>query len=230
VMVAPGDAQTTVNLGTAGNAAQWLMTAAGASAAPAFQDGGSISITSNGLLSGTFVAGGSLASFNGFWLADNTFSIPAGATGVSLSFSGLNADDRAVLQLNGATVGNVGISGGTGLPTPGPGLMRFTESGADSAFTFTSTQSGTLTFGFNIGGTNTLRLIVNNTGAGLAASTHTFLTGTDNCNASVTATLTYTPGAATVPAVSTGVLLALAGLLAVFSILAMRGSPRQRRT
>ena len=61
---------------------------------------GSISISSTGDASGAIIEGGSLARFNGFWMATDQFVIPAGARHMVLSFSDFNADDRAVLELN----------------------------------------------------------------------------------------------------------------------------------
>jgi len=94
----------TANLGTSGNAANWRVTGAGATAVAPFQTSanhaGEISLTSNALKSGTFVTGGSLAAFNGFWYADISFSLPANAVNISLNFDNFYGNDRAVLQLN----------------------------------------------------------------------------------------------------------------------------------
>ena len=123
----------TTYVGTQNDASSWLITGAGATAAPAFQDGNAISITSTGNQSGTFVTGGSLANFNGFWMASNQFSLPANATSTSLTFSGLNFDDRGVLELNGKVIGNTGL-GATGTTTT---EMAFPPGPPDVSYTFT---------------------------------------------------------------------------------------------
>ncbi|MFN0169285.1 MAG: hypothetical protein ACKV22_22920 [Bryobacteraceae bacterium] len=161
----------TLNLGTAGNAAAFKITGAGATAAQAFQAGNGISLTSTANSNGTFVPGGSLVNFNGFWIADETFFLPANATAASLNFS-LSADDRVVLQLNDVTIGDFSL--GTPNPFSGPGLMKLTSGGTDNPFVFSGTASGLVTTGFNFGGFNTLRLIVNNTNGGATGTTKTF--------------------------------------------------------
>lgn len=180
----------TITLGTTGNASNWRITGAGASAAPSFQTSvnrtGAITLTSDAVGTGTFVSGGSLAAFNGFWFADETFTLPADATGISLSFDSLYGNDRVVLQLNGTTIGNA-----TNLGTSGAGVMSF-SSGADAPFTFTNTTSGTVSSGF-VTGLNTLRLIVNNTGVTpITAPTSTFVSPSgDATTAFLNATVTY---------------------------------------
>ncbi len=188
-----------INVGTASNAANWLITGAGATNAPAFQVfGGDISLTSNAARTGTFISGGSYANFDGLWVADETFFLPAGATGVSLNFSGLMADDRTVLELNGTMIGNAGISGSTGQPTTGPGFMKFPpEPSSDVPFTFTGQTSGTVTSGFVLGGQNTLRLVVNNTGAGITGFTTKPCFDDDFTAAGVSGTVTFADATAT---------------------------------
>ncbi|MEL6105699.1 MAG: hypothetical protein AAFU85_06680 [Planctomycetota bacterium] len=184
--------ETVVDLGTPDNAANWLITAAGAVDAVSFQANvnrpGTISLMDNGLVTGNFVAGAMADDYNGFWFAENTFFIPDAATDVQLNFDGLWANDRVVLTLNGVELGNATFAGGTGA-----GLMRFEEDGADLPFTFTETNSGTVTSGFNIGGDNVLRLTVNNTGVNLAAPTVASAFAGDATAANLaTATLTFT--------------------------------------
>jgi hypothetical protein len=180
-----------VDLGTAANAAAWSVTGAGAAGSPAFavsaNGAGEISLTSNASKTGTFVAGGSLANFNGFWYADETFALPANATGVSLSFDSLFGNDRAVLQLNGVTIGNVDHLGATG-----SAVMSFPPGPPDVAYTITGTTSGVINSGFVLGGSNTLRIIVNNTGVvPITAPTATFGGTGDVTDAHLNATLTY---------------------------------------
>ena len=160
----------TIDLSTPGNASDWLVSAAGAVDAPAFQSSvnrpGTITPIDNALITGNFVAGGSIGDYNGYWHAENRFVIPTGASDVQLDFTGLWANDRVVLSLNGVAIGNATFGGNTGA-----GLMRFDENGVDQPFTFTETTSGLVTNGFNVGGTNVLRMTVNNTGVDLAAPT-----------------------------------------------------------
>jgi hypothetical protein len=150
-------AAATIDVGTA-TQSNWLITGAGATNAAAVGPAGLISVSSNGLSTGTFVAGGSLASFTGFWEATDTFFIPAGATGVELTFSNFAADDRAVLELNGVQIGNTAINGGSGA-----GAMCFSSTTPCGSFTFGPVNSGVITSGFTAGADNTLTIFVNNT-------------------------------------------------------------------
>ena len=79
-----------------------------------------ISITSTETANGQWIAGSSNGTFNGLWYADETFTLPVGATNVSLSFSDLYADDRVVLELNGAVSGDYFLN-----TQPGSGEMSF---------------------------------------------------------------------------------------------------------
>ncbi len=178
-------------VGTAGNASKWLISGAGAVNAPAFQTtvnhAGAITLTSNAIGTGSFVTGGSLALFNGFWVAERTFVLPQNASSVSLTFSGLYGNDRVVLLLNGSIIGNADHLGATG-----SGVMALTATGGDAPFNFTGKTSGTVTTGF-VPGVNTLRLIVNNTGVvPITAPTASFLSPTgDGTTTFVDATASY---------------------------------------
>lgn len=185
-------AETVIDLATPGNASDWLITAAGAVDAPSFQSNvnrsGTITLLDNSLVSGNFVTGASVAQYNGFWYAENSFDIPAGATDVEFSFDGLWANDRVVMFLNGVEIGNATFGGRTGL-----GLMKFSESGADEPYTFSEKNNGNITTGFNIGGTNTLRMTINNTGVDLEAPTVASAFPNDGTVAHLaSATLTFT--------------------------------------
>jgi hypothetical protein len=106
-------------------ASNWLVSGAGASNAVPFQvTVNHLSISSNGMESGMFIAGGSLADFDGFWEASESFFLPLDATDVSLTFSGFSSDDRAVLELNGVVIGDSGNG------DPGSGDMTFVNGGA----------------------------------------------------------------------------------------------------
>ncbi len=221
-LYANGAPSQTVNLSTASGASRFLITGAGATAAPAFQVSTGISLTSTAILTGTFVTGGSLGSFTGLWYADEAFTIPADATNVSLVYSGLVGDDRTVMQLNGTTITSVG-----GVSTGGLTVFAFPPSGIDAPYTLTGVTSGTVTTGFNIGGSNTLWLIVNNTGGlGPLAPTATFSGVGDGSSVRVTATLYYDQPVTPLPA---GFWFALAGLLALIAGHALYRRPAWRK-
>jgi hypothetical protein len=122
-------------------------------------DGAQLCISSSCNSGGTWVAGGSLAGFDGVWTAQLTFTIPSGATGVTMAWSDFYADDRAVLMLNGSTF----ASG----PASGLGDMVLTDGGPDNPYTFLGNTIGSITSGLNIGGVNTIDVIINNTGNGI---------------------------------------------------------------
>jgi len=180
-----------INIGTA-TSSNWLITGAGASNAVAMANSnipGTISISDNSKADGTFISGGSAASFNtgpaaGFWYADYMFILPGDAINIVLNFSGLTADDRVVLKLNGTDVGNEAVDGA------GSGLMNF--GAGDGLYSFSAGAGiGTITTGFNIGGGNLIRLVVNNTGTGRTGSTQGFITGADATAAGIIGTVSY---------------------------------------
>jgi hypothetical protein len=196
----------TVDLSTV-NTANWKVTGAGAVDAPAWQwNVTGVALTSNQTKSGTFATGGSLANFNGFWFANEKFTLPANAANVKLAFSTLLADDRVVLQLNGASIGDFFLNvSGSNPPSTGLGVMSLPPGPPDQPFTFTGQTTGTVTSGFVIGGENVLRLVMNNTHQpALNSPTVTYQDANDGSSATVTATLTYDvpePGSACLIAV-----------------------------
>lgn len=193
----------TLDVGT-DNAANWSLTGGGASGATPWQLTNNISITSNGLSTGTFVTGGSLAQFNGFWYADEAFTLPADATDISLTFNGLTGDDRVVLELNGTPIGDFFL----GFPNGGSGVMSFPPGPPDYAYVFTGQTAGTITTGFVPGQVNLLRLVVNNTGHPvLTHPTATFGSSTDGTDAGFYGTLSYAVPEPGVLALLPGVLL-----------------------
>lgn len=128
------------------------------------------------------------STFDGFWTATLTFTLPSDATDIDLDFSGLDADDRAVLELNGNIIGN-GYSG----TAAQAGNMTFTDKGVNEVYEFggAASESGSVTSGFDLGGSNTLTLIVNNTQSGIGGG----LTGDGFTAASVLGSITYETGA-----------------------------------
>jgi hypothetical protein len=165
-------------------------------------DGANICISSSCNSAGTWAGGGSLAGFDGFWTAQLTFTIPSGATGVSLIYPNFNADDRAVLELNGTTF----ASG----PATGTGEMVLTDGGPNNPYTFLGNTSGTINSGFNIGGLNTIEVIINNTGNGIQGPPQN-VSGGDFTYFSFTGAVSYTAGTSTPEPGSMG--LAAGGLL-----------------
>jgi hypothetical protein len=153
-----------------------------------------------------------LASFDGFWEATEPFFLPLNAMGVSLSFAGFASDDRAVLELNGIVIGDSGNG------DPGSGDMTFIDGGALQPFNFTNQASGTITTGFNLGGTNSLVVIVNNTGVGILGATSTFTGTADNTFFKLSSgTITYV-----VPEPASAVVVWLGGAAMLLASVLMR--------
>lgn len=164
--------------------------------------GGNISFTSNGNSTGTMAAGlpASTSSFDGFWVAELDYTPPVGSTGVTLSFSGLSADDRAVLYVNGVAEGNTAWS-------PGTGCFSATDV-ACSSFTFTGTNiPATAAGNFSASpialnsGLNVFTLVVNNTYAiqNSSAATRGFNGIGDGATALINMTANYTAPVSGVP-------------------------------
>jgi hypothetical protein len=179
----------------------WLATAGGAVDAVPYHDASSITITSNAFSNGTFLQGGSLANFDGFWSAKYEFTLPYGATNVVLIYSNLLSDDRVVFELNGTAIGATGGQTTSGLTS---GNMVFTEGGSSESYFFSGpngTVSNTVTGGFIVPGTNVLLAIVNNTGNGVGGTMKT-ITASDGTTFGVKGVIQYS----IVPPVLTGVI------------------------
>jgi len=119
---------------------------------------------------GSFVQGGSLADFDGYWVAHFTFSLPANATSISLNYANFGADDRVVLTLNGAIFDATGFF--VDWVHNGTPSMLLTDGGSVEPYSSFSSSldgfvSGNVTSGFNTGGLNTIEAIINNTGNGV---------------------------------------------------------------
>ena len=170
---------TTIYFGTT-TTDGWTVTAGGATDVTPYPFGSELSISSTGTGVGSFVPGGSWSAFDGFWTAQFSFFLPADASNVSLNFSGVYADDRAVLNLNGTTIGSTGIAyqgnatSGSMVLTDGGLLVPYAFDGASG------TVSGTVSSGFVLGATNTLSGIVNNTGTGVYGPLLPIFEGTSN--------------------------------------------------
>ncbi len=197
-MLAPLFADAAVFSINTASAAGWTATAGGAVGATPFVVNGFgnangqpvLSITSSGNSAGSFLPGGSLANFDGFWTAKINFTLPADAFNVQFSFINFFADDRAVLRLNGNIISS------TGAVAPGGslnGFMVFTDGGPAQPYTFVGpfgTVSGNVTSGF-VPGLNTLDLILNNTGVGLGGGIVPGLAPNDGTGFGINGTLTY---------------------------------------
>jgi hypothetical protein len=195
----------TINF-TTSDASMWSISGGGATnATPSVLPGLGISIKTD-FCSDNYVAG--VTGFTGFWLADFVFFLPSGATNVSINFTNLYFDDRGLLLLNGTPMA------GTGIYAPGEGTIVLTEGGAPQPFYFSGQDpsggrdailSGSISSGFITGGYNTMRLIINNTGSGIAGSlssescTRLVMTGSvsysDVTPHTATATAVYSLGA-----------------------------------
>jgi hypothetical protein len=200
-------AATVIDLGTS-NAGNWSITGAGAVGTTAMSSAtspGTISITNNSMQNGIYIGGGSTSDFTGVWFADFMFFLPGDAINVVLNFSGLVADDRAVLQLNGSDIGNEALGG------PGLGLMNF--GAGDNLYTFSAgANSGIVTVGFNVGGLNTVRLLVNNTGTGRTGSTQGFTTAGDGTATGLAGTVSFESSTVPEPGSFSFILLGIAPL------------------
>ena len=146
----------TIDVGTAGNAASWDLVA-GSGSGPAMQAGPLISISTDGTSGSLAIPGFDNSTWNGVWIGTLQFTLPVGASGISLLVNNPIVDDRFVLRLNGTNVADYarGLSGS--------GVFNFGSS--DDPFTFSGNSSFTINSGFNAG-VNTLVLYVNNTGTG----------------------------------------------------------------
>jgi len=103
---------------------------------------------------------------------------------LALTFVSLRGDDRVVLQLNGTDIGNEAVDGvGLGLMNLGAG---------DSLYSFSpGANVGIVTTGFNLGGLNLVRLVVNNSGTGRTGSTQTFISGADATAVGMSGSVSY---------------------------------------
>jgi hypothetical protein len=144
----------------------------------------------------------------GFWTASYSFNLASAND--TLSITDLAADDRVVVELNGTQVAAAGING------PGAGTFIFTPTGSQVSDNFlgNGSQSISVTSPF-IAGTNTIELIVNNTGSGISG-------GLSNGPTAVFFTGTVTPNA--IPEPVSGALL-LSGLVGIAAV--VRGRRRQ---
>jgi hypothetical protein len=159
-----------------------------------------ISPSSTGYSTGTMAGGAAVSSFDGFWVATLTFVLPEGVVNPTLNFSLpegyaasypiLYGDDRVVLELNGQDIGNATLNE-MNSAQPSDGIMYFWPVWGQ-AYTFTNSVGAHITTGFH-SGTNTLSLIVNNTGVARIDYPQIwgFRSSTDFTGASVLGTLTY---------------------------------------
>ena len=103
---------------------------------------------------------------DGYWYIDTSFNIPAGATHIRLNVKKFGVDDRAVAEINGKVVTAVGTT------FTGAGYMTLRDGGPNRKYNFCCISGvQNVLFrkqtAFHVGGSNDLRLIVNNTLAGI---------------------------------------------------------------
>ena len=91
------------------------------------------------------------------------FTLPAGFTGAQLHISNLVVDDRGVLRLNGTDIDSAGIS------IPGASAFDFGSGNVPYVFGANGAHDVTVSSGF-LTGLNSLRLWINDTGAGVTGN------------------------------------------------------------
>jgi hypothetical protein len=167
-----------------------------------------VSITSDVRETGTFLSGGSIANFTGFWTARFSFTLPSNAYDVQLNFSKLFGDDRVVMKLNGTIISSAGIvAPGNSLN----GFMVMTDGGPSQAYTFagqSGSVSGSVSTGF-VSGLNTLDFIVNNTGNNLAGALKPSLASNDGTEVGIEGSVLFSVPE---PSCTSLALLALGGV------------------
>ncbi len=178
VSAAGAAAAVTIDLGTdgvtgqQGNAGGYTVTAAGAVNQTPYNIGPlTLGLSSDGFNSGTPVAGATPANFDGLAIFSTTFALPANASGATLSYNGLSADDRFALELNGHVLETSGIYATS---TPQAGNFVFIHGGPKTPVTYVGSVGGVNgsvtgvdTDFFNLGGSNTLTILVNATYSGI---------------------------------------------------------------
>jgi hypothetical protein len=159
--------------------------------------------------------------FSGWWQADFDFSVnnldAAGAP--SLQINGFSADDRAALYLNGTLLELVGIGSGSGQFswTNGGPLVAVDGFLDNSASAASFDVSGILQ-----NGTNSLKIIINDTNTGISGST---LSSAYITSLRLDAAVTYSQLPTSIPTLSEWGMIILSTLLAMGTVLTLR---RQR--
>jgi hypothetical protein len=111
-----------------------------------------------------------VTNFTGFWLADYIFWLPYGASNISLTYWQLFVRDRGLLLLNGNPII---ATGNPFLGNYNSGALVLTDGGSPQPYSFVGLNgsvTGTVTNGFDVGGFNTLRVIINQTFQGVIGS------------------------------------------------------------
>jgi hypothetical protein len=93
-----------------------------------------------------------------------SFTLPAGFSNARLDWTDFQADDRAVMFLNGTALMGVGING------PGIGSIQIAPTLSNDPFLFSAEGTPGSTTGPFISGVNTLRFVVNDTFSGIVGS------------------------------------------------------------
>jgi hypothetical protein len=131
---------------------------------------------------------------DGYWYIDTSFNIPAGATDIRLKVQKFGVDDRAVAEINGRIMTAVGTT------SAGAGYMTFRDGGPNRKYNFCCISGAQNVLfkkrsAFVVGGSNDLRLIVNNTLDGIQGKPRPPSQG-DPTNVGIHVFLSYNPHAA----------------------------------
>lgn len=137
---------------------------------------------------------GDYSGWNGVWHANLTFVLPPDAINVRLNIHSFWADDRSVLYLNERPIADQLVKR-DGAPLHGPGALNTAFNGEDVQF-HVFTNAGYYAVNdqslFNIGGVNTLKAIINNTGmGGLDERAYSFRSTEDRTSLRLNATVEF---------------------------------------
>jgi hypothetical protein len=197
----------TIDVSTPSN---WTVTAGGAIGVTPYSLGNFISPTSNANSTGAPLPGLVIAEWDGYWTATLSFTLPVYSSNFKLHIGGIEADDRAVLQLNGVDVAWEALHSNIG-----DGCIVYTTAApltcAPVTFTVFPLNGINITDQslFHAGVVNQLVAIINNTGSttDLSADLKNIASG-DGTSLFLDAKITYdtTPEPATLGLIGMGLI------------------------